>query len=83
MPIYTQIELTIKALLKHVPALREAGVLSLSIDGLTATLAPFVVEHEVDADAATTTEPPTNPWNDPDTYGRTAGAKVPGITKEK
>ena len=61
---------------KHAPGLRKAGVLSVSIEGLSAQLAPAPIEVPA-GNAEPAGEPGADPLQDPALY---PGGIVPGYT---
>lgn len=74
--------LWIKLLLEQAPALREAGVLELTIGGVSMRLAP----HEAppaEAGPSDRVEEPTNALDDELTYGRRPGTGVPGFPRRR
>lgn len=63
--------------LSRAPKLREAGLLELCVDGVLMKFAPVVApEPPPVADRPAEPEPPSNPWQSPQMYGRTK--TVPG-----
>lgn len=67
-------------LVAKAPAMREAGILNLSIDGLSIVLAEAAPEP-VKPDKHDTSPPaPVDPFDDPATYGR---SRLPGFTRPK
>lgn len=69
-------------LIDRAPALREAGVLELTMDGVSVTLAP----HEAppaEPDPRERVEEPANALDDELTYGRRPGSGVPGFPRRR
>lgn len=60
------------------PALREAGVLELAVDGISVKLAPAKAP---DVQPVQEEEPEADVWQDPSTFGRTS--TVPGKSTRK
>lgn len=72
--------LMLDLLIAKAPAMRRAGILNLSIDGLSVVLAEDVPDP-VKPDKHDATPPePLDPMNDPATYG---GGPVPGFQRPK
>lgn len=74
--------LWIKLLIEQAPALREAGVLDLTIGGVSVRLAP----HEpppATPDPRERVEEPANALDDELTYGRRPGSGVPGFPRRR
>jgi len=63
-------------IVKHAPALRDAGILSVEVEGLKATLAPAQPPEVESGDA--TPEEQFDVLNDPALYGHTDPDRVPG-----
>jgi hypothetical protein len=63
-------------LLKHLPALRNEGVLRLKIDGIELELRPLMVEEPPKAE-----EPPAK--RDPVTFGLPPGTKMPSLRERR
>jgi hypothetical protein len=66
---------------EQAPALREAGVLELELDGWRVMLAPPapVLAADTATDAPSPPMPDLDPLNDPATWGMPAGARPPGF----
>ena len=63
-------------LLKHLPALRNEGVLRLKIDGIELELRPLMAEEPPKAE-----EPPAK--RDPVTFGLPPGTKMPSLRERR
>lgn len=62
----------LQSLLRHLPALRAAGVTYLEVDGVK------VIVDRVPQQADGAPAPgPQSPWNDPQTYGMPDGTAMP------
>lgn len=72
----TQAEQLLDLIERHAPALRKAGVLSISIEGLSAQLAPAPIELPAGADVPAE-DPGADPLHDPALY---PNGVVPGYT---
>jgi len=73
----------IRLLVEWAPKLREAGILTVEVEGIRATLAPHEFKApEVEADAETDEEQ-FDVLNDPATYGHTNADLVPGRKQRK
>jgi len=73
-------------LITKAPALREAGVLKLSVDGVSAELMPAEQTLPEDLRAILDDaqgEMDADPMNDPSTYGLPEGASTPGFARLK
>lgn len=69
-------------IIDRAPALREAGVLDLTIDGVSMRFAPHEPPPAV-PDARDRVEEPTNALDDELTYGRRPGSGVPGFPRRR
>ena len=72
-------EALLDLLIKRAPALIAAGVTSVSIEGLSATLARPAPSPAPSAKPQPIAKPHINPMLDPSTY---PGGRVPGFTRE-
>lgn len=69
-------------LVERAPALREAGVLDLSLGGMSVRLAPHEPPPAV-PEARERVEEPANALDDELTYGRRPGSGVPGFPRRR
>ena len=69
-------------LIERAPALREAGVLDLTIGAVSMRLAPHEAPPAV-PDARERVEEPANALDDELTYGRRPGSGVPGFPRRR
>lgn len=72
----------LRLLLEYAPALREAGILTVEVQGIKATLAPHEFAPEVESDAESNEEQ-FDVLHDPATYGHTNADLVPGRKQRK
>jgi len=72
-------EALLDLLIKRAPALIAAGVTSVQIEGLSATLSPPPAPPPLNAKPQPVAKPHIDPMRDPSTY---PGGRVPGFTRE-
>lgn len=68
----------LRTVAEHAPALRRAGVASLTVDGVTITLLP---DEPVLVEAKPADEKPVAPLDDATIYGWPEGTKPPGFQR--
>ncbi len=66
---------------ERAPTLREAGVRSLSIDGVTIELAPY--DPPAPTERRSQNDEPRDLLDDRETYGIPEGAAMPGFTRPR